>query len=330
MFQKTTDNKVMRSIYVVLILSLFAIVKICAQTLNSSVNYDPYERVSIAPKSVFNMFRQAGMNPVNHELTDIEKAKVENAFALLPPLHEKILMKHLQSISFMDNMPNSALTSPVTGNDSIKMFNVTFRANVLNETISEWATWKENTCYDGSVNSGYQIKIQAGELNAFLYLLLHEATHIVDAVLKLTPHTLDKSDNVTGTTFTDGIWDKLLTPSKIYSDSLLEKTRFRSGKSVSMKLAPAIYKRLEKTPFVSLYGMASWQEDIAELETIHHLTSKLRQPFYIQVYKNNNEIMRFEPMKNSFVRRRLKKLKVFYRIQDRKLINQVQGGIEIQ
>jgi hypothetical protein len=304
----------MRSIYLTLILSLFAIVKICAQTLNSSVNQDPSKRVSTAPQSVFKMFREAGMNPVNHELTATEKAKVEKAFAVLPPLHNKILMKHLQSISFMDNMPNSALTSPVTGIDSMKMFNITFRANVLNETISEWATWKENTCYDGLANPGYQVKIQAGGLNAFLYLLLHEATHVVDAVMKLTPHPLNKTDSVIATSFTNGIWEKLLIPSKIYTDTLLEKTRFRSGNSVSIKLAPAIYSSLEQMPFVSLYGMASWQEDIAELETIYHLTSKLNQPFYIQVYENNSEIMRFEPMKNSLVQRRLKLLKVFYRI----------------
>jgi len=103
----------MRRIYLLLIFSLFVTLEINAQTPNTSVNQDPSKRVSIAPESVFKMFREAGMDPVNHELTDIEKEKVENAFAMLPGLHKKILRKHLQSISFMDNMPNSALTSPV-------------------------------------------------------------------------------------------------------------------------------------------------------------------------------------------------------------------------
>ena len=310
--KKRTDYQVMRSIYIIVILSLSAIVNICAQTL--SINQDPSKRVAMAAENVFKMFREAGMDPVNHELTDSEKAKIEKAFDLLPALHQKILREHLQSISFMDNMPNSALTSPVICIDSMKMYNITFRASVLNETISEWATWKENTCYDGWANPGYQIKIQAGKLNAFVYLLLHEATHVVDAVLKLTPHPLNKSDQVIATSFTSGIWEKLLIPSTRYRNSLLEKTRFRSGNSVPVKLAPAIYRKLEKTPFVSLYGMASWQEDIAELETIYHLTSRLKQPFYIQVYESNKEIMRFEPMKNPLVKRRLKQLKVFYSI----------------
>ena len=304
----------MRRIYLLLTLSLFATLEINAQTPNISVNQDPSKRISIAPESVFKMFREAGMDPVNHELTGIEKAKVEKAFAMLPALHKKVLRKHLQSISFMDNMPNSALTSPVESNDPSKRFNITFRANVLNESISEWATWKENTCYNNSAGSGYQIKVHAGELDAFLYLLLHEATHIVDDVLQLTPHPHQKSDNVIATPFTNGIWHKLLIPSEIYSDTLLEKTRFRSGNAVSIKLAPAIYRRLKNTPFASLYGMASWQEDIAELETIYHLTRKLKQPFYLIVNDNNTEIMRFEPMKNLLVKRRLKQLRVFYRI----------------
>ena len=91
--------------------------------------------------------------------------------------------------------------------------------------------------------------------NAFLYLLLHEATHVLYAVLKLTPHPFEKAESVTGTTFTNGIWEKLLIPSKIYGDSLLGKTCFRSGNSVPVNLAPAIYRSLEKTP---LYHFMEW------------------------------------------------------------------------
>ncbi|MBE9463816.1 hypothetical protein IEE83_18185 [Dyadobacter sp. UP-52] len=38
-----------------------------------------------------------------------------------------------------------------------------FPGNALNETISEWAMWKENTCYVYQANPDFQIKIQAGE-----------------------------------------------------------------------------------------------------------------------------------------------------------------------
>lgn len=71
-------------------------------------------------------------------------------------MHEKVLKDHLHSISFMDNMPNTALTSPVETAGVEKMFNITFRAAILNESISEWATWKENTCYVKSESNDYE------------------------------------------------------------------------------------------------------------------------------------------------------------------------------
>lgn len=60
------------------------------------------KRVAEAPENVFKMFREAGMDPVNHELTAIERAKIEDAFALLPPLHQKILNTHLSKNPLVD------------------------------------------------------------------------------------------------------------------------------------------------------------------------------------------------------------------------------------
>ncbi|WP_373550490.1 hypothetical protein [Haliscomenobacter sp.] len=292
-----------------IVLSLFLAVHGYAQVPNS----DLAKRVLMAPESVFKMFREAGMNPVNHELTEIERAKVEKAFAILPPLYQKTLKGHLHSISFMDNMPNTALTSPVESSDSIKMFNITFRAGILNETISEWATQKEYTCYDRTANPDLAISIEAGELDAIQYILLHEATHVVDVVLNITPHPQERGELVEPTPYTKNIWYKMNIPTEPFIDSLLEKTRFRSGKTLPIALAPEIYKALRKTPFASLYGMASWSEDLAELATIYHLTNKMNQPFRVVVKKKDLELIKFEPMKNKRVKKRLAQLEFFYK-----------------
>lgn len=282
-----------------------------AQNSNISLENDPAQRVQIAPESVFKSFRGAGMKPVNHPLTSREKEKVENAFTHLPPLHQRILKQHLHSISFMDDMPNTALTSPVdTG--ATKTFNITFRASLLNENISQWATWKENTCFSQEAGAGYDVRVEAGKLDAIIYVLLHEATHIVDAVLDITPHPAEANAAVPSTPFTKDIWRMMNVPADPYIDSLLEQTRFRSGKPVPISRAPEIYARLAKTPFPSLYAMAAWFEDIAELATIYHLTSKMKQPFYIVVTKDNAELARFEPINNALVTPRLPQLSAFY------------------
>lgn len=283
-----------------------------AQKVDATDTNDPSQRIKIAPESVFTMFREAGMKPVNHELTPTQKDKVSQAFARLPPAHQRILKQHLHSISFMDNMPNTALTSPVNSGDGPIRFNITFRAGLLDETISEWASWKENTCFNQTTDSRYAVRVEGGNLDAILYVLLHEATHVVDAVMNVTPHVSEKQALVESTPFTNGVWRMMNVPEDRYLDSLLEQTRFRSGRPMPISLAPDVYGKLSKTPFASLYGMAAWSEDIAELATIYHLTTRLNQPFYVVVTKDKVELARFEPMKNPLVKYRLEQLAAFY------------------
>ncbi|MET0243257.1 MAG: hypothetical protein ABW174_07305, partial [Flavitalea sp.] len=92
------------------------------------------ERVTAAPDSVFAMFRNAGMNPVDHRLTTAELSIVRDAFDKLPVGILTVLKKHLENISFMDSMPNTALTSPLLPDSGVKKFNITFRAGILKET----------------------------------------------------------------------------------------------------------------------------------------------------------------------------------------------------
>ena len=302
----------MKKKLILLILNIITFSSILAQTKIPENSTFYKSRISVAPESVFKKFIDAGMQPKNHELTDAEQEKVEKAFSLLPSLHIKILKEHLHSISFMDNMPNTALTSPVESTDSIKKFNITFRAGILNETISEWATWKEKSLYATTTNPSLEIQIDAGNLDAFVYVLLHEATHVVDAVLKLIPEANEDENLVQHTSYTKNIWLLFNSPMTKFTNSILEKTRFRSGKVQPITAAKETYNQLEKTPFVSLYGMASWYEDIAELVTIYHLTTKLNQPFVLYIKENGEIKSKFEPMKNKLVKKRLKQLEVFY------------------
>ncbi|RYZ55335.1 MAG: hypothetical protein EOP49_03040 [Sphingobacteriales bacterium] len=253
------------------------------------------------------------MDPVDHITTSDEKEKVRKAFSLLPPLHQKVLKAHLYSISFMDSMPNTALTSPIEGlPGSSKMFNITVRAAILKETISEWATWKENTCFIDSQDSGHEIIVDAGNLDAIVYILLHEATHVVDAVLNIASHPGGAHDPVAAIPFTAGIWSEINMPTEKATNALLETTRFRSGKPVAISLAPAIYEALRATPFASLYSMASWHEDLAEILTIYHLTQILDQPFTIWIRNRGVDVASYEPFTNKRVRERQGMLARFY------------------
>jgi len=298
--------------FVSITLYFFITISYAQQTSNSEITALT-ERTQISPESIFKKFRDAGMNPTNHELTAIEKEKLDKAFSVLPPLHQKILKKHLHSISFMDNMPNTALTSHVQSSDSVKMYNITFRAEILHQTISDWTTWKENTYYVKSANNEYQISIDAGSLDAIVYILLHEATHVVDGVLNLTPHLDEKDVWIGSKAFTQNVWDNYNKPSENVINPLLETTFFRSGKPLAISNAPDVYKALQKTAYVSLYGTASWFEDLAETLTIYHLTTKMNQPYKVLVTKNGVPVSSYEPAKNRNVKKRQNYLDIFYK-----------------
>jgi hypothetical protein len=132
-------------------------------------------RISETPAAVLKEFKDAGANPTAHVLTAGERQKVIRAFAALPPLSHRILRERLRSFSFLDGMPNTALTSTVNPDEPYKLFDVTIRAGILNEDVSEFLTQKERTCFE-TANSSLNVSIQGGTLDAIVYVLLHEAT----------------------------------------------------------------------------------------------------------------------------------------------------------
>lgn len=300
-----------RVVFIILV-AVFVSTNVHAQVEDSAQFIHLVQRTKPAPEEVFLKFREAGMDPADHPLTAEETKKVEYAFSILPPVFKKILQQHLHSISFMDRMPNTALTSPIPTNDSSKMFNIVFRAEILHQTISQWATWKENTCYIQDTSGKYEVSIDAGDLDAFVYVLLHEATHVADAVLTITPHSEEADPLVVPTAFTKQIWKTRNKPVANIIAPILDSTRFRNGKPIAIAKAPEVYQALGKTPFVSLYSTAAWFEDLAELLAIYHLTEKLDQPFKVSVKKNGSQVATYEPGQNKKVRKRYRHLEVFY------------------
>ena len=272
------------------------------------------QRVEKTPDNVIKMFQEAGMSPTEHQLTNEEATIVASAFAALPSLHQRVLTQHLKSISFLDNMPNTALTSPITDKENVNLYHITFRAGILHQTISEWVTEKERKCFvtDRSIS----ISVQAGLLSALTYVLLHEGTHVVDGSLHLI-----STDTIAGkphmdaftASFSKGIWRNFNTHSWPFTDSIVVKSIFRpGGRRYQPAEATRVYSELIRTPFVSLYSTASWHEDLAELVTVYHLTKVFKQPFRIQIDKEGKVLHYFEPMRSEAVQKRLGLLQQFY------------------
>ena len=276
-------------------------------------------RVKATSASVLKKFEElGGPAPTPHVLTEAERSKVSAAFAALPPLHRRVLAERLRSVSFLDGMPNTALTSTVNPTEPYRLFDITIRAAILNESVSDWLTQKERSCFEAA-GSPLSVTVEAGKLDALVYVLLHEATHVVDSSLGLTPTMKPGPQPQAGATpateFTEGVWsDRLVHVSK-YRDPQLDRVRFRSGGQVlPIDQAESVYKALGRTPFVSLYGSSNWYDDLAEYATLAHLTEKLQQPYRIVIRDKDKgeEVFVAEPMKSAIVRQRIGQMKRFY------------------
>ncbi|MDP9079313.1 MAG: hypothetical protein M3O71_17930 [Bacteroidota bacterium] len=259
------------------------------------------------------MFEEAGMSPRLHQLSSDELLSVERAFAVLPRLHQKVLKEHLRSISFLDHMPNTALTSIVNTDDRFPLYDITFRAEILNQNVSEWLTEKERTCFDPK-GSSLNVSIAAGTLDAIVYVLMHEATHIVDGSLGITPvRTARSTVDTVKSTFTSGVWTDRTVFAPQFRNTLLDSSHFRrGGKILPINTAKFVYQALRRTPFVSLYSTSSQHEDLAEYLTVYDFTQKLKQPFQIIIRDKGKKVFVSEPMKSKLVKGRMRYMKVFY------------------
>ncbi len=269
-------------------------------------------RIGRTSNGIIEKFRQAGMNPSHHKLTKRESEIVSEALEKIPLLHRQVLKKYLSRISFLDNMPNTALTAPINPKDSLKLYSITIRAEILHQTISEWLTEKEKSCFNFS-NSDLNIKYNAGNLNALVYILIHEATHIVDAALRIYSNNPNPtlSEVLTKNPFTKGIWDDRLKVNENYQSKQLDKIYFKTGKPLPASHAQAIYKELSNSPFVSLYARNSCHEDFAEFITISYLAEKIGQEFSVELKMNEQTIFTFKPLKSNLVKKRLNYIKQY-------------------
>lgn len=255
--------------------------------------------------SVLKMFADAGMPaPTRHVPTEAERQSLARAFAALPPQHQRVLRERLRRISFLDGMPNTALTSTVDPDAPVPVYDLTIRAGVLRETVSEFLTWKERTCFDAA-GSTRTVVVEAGSLEAIVYVLLHEATHMVDGALGLTPGAVG-SGSREAHPLTEDVWNDRLTIAPAYASPRLAGLAYRrGGRPVPIAEAVSVYEALRRTPFASLYGSSNWHDDLAELATWHHLTSRLGQPYRIVVRERDREVFVYEPMASPLVQRRL-------------------------
>jgi len=272
-------------------------------------------RISEVPPEVIKSYADRGqVVPINHDLTSEERRRFSTALEVLAPLQKAILREHLRSISFVEDMAANAQTVRVNAGGSEAVFDLVFNSRILDETLSEFATRKERQLFEAG-GSQLTVSVVAGSMDAVAFVLVHEATHIVDMVLGLTPPPTPPGVQIPEarqTLLARGVWESSMTPISAYRGDVLDSIPLRTGGApLDIEKAQALYEDLERTPFVSIYASLMVVEDIAELAAWRQMTEKYGQPYCIEVRDGAQVIYSYEPMKSSLVRSRLSQLDLF-------------------
>ena len=236
--------------------------------------------------------------PTPHSMTVMERRKISEAFGMLPRFELLALTAHLHSISLVDRLGGNAMTfaEDPTSNE---IFDIVIDSRVLTETVSGLLTRKERSCYAPSTAT--TLAVEAGSLDAVVYVLLHEAMHVVD--MSNMPATA--APQVVPPRLAANIWADMSTIRPPHQSSLLGGACFHGLPHPEIDTAEKTYAALEISPFVSLYGTGNWLDDSAELLAMYHLTRKLGQPYRIVVRRENGKAVTFTPMDSPRVTARL-------------------------
>src|SRR5215469_1407593 len=179
---------------------------------------------------------------------------------------------------------------------------VSLFAGALHETVSELVTRKERTLFE-SAGSDLSVTVEGGTLSAIVYVLLHEATHIVDFTVGAAPtpaHPGGKHPLVSE------IWQDDRTPTNEYRLPVLMSIFWRTRQAMPIAQAAELYEALSHTPFISVYSSCDSHDDLAELVAWTELTGRLHQPYRIVISNGANIVRVFEPAQSNLVRARQK------------------------
>jgi len=285
----------------------------------SSYRFDPssslVSRITPVPRFLLDDIRKLdGREDYNsYALTAGERTMAERYLRLLPPRYRKVMEERLIGIYFISPFTGSGLADWVMDDNGKVHAVLVINPEVFRHSLSDWLTYREKSCFrdDGS---GVTVRVDAGtRYSGLMYLLLHEAAHIVDYVENHTPYVEPVLKSVTGRSavgmpFTRGVWEEYGKPVSSAAYNLREDITFyglSGGAKIPAGKAPELYREFMKSPFVSLYGSQSWAEDFAEMAMAYHLAVKLREPFAVVVEKNGVELSRFSPLGSPRVKARL-------------------------
>ena len=278
---------------------------------NGNLNVPIEERIVLAPDNVIEFNQQMdgrdNYSPCYSFSADDKKLFMDY-FSLLPAGVRSEVEEKVIAIYFIDNYAFGGMTYPVFDESDNLYAVLYFNSQLLRQSLSQWFEFRENSYFNE--NKNYRIEVDFNkEHYALLHTLTHEAAHVYDQYNGNTPYVQPGFRSISTlepTAFTKDIWLDYRQAVKKYDYPYRTKlSAYGYGKKQNKALSVKIYENLRNTPFVSIYGSASWAEDFAETFFFGFMNDVLDTQCVFTVYKNDKPVMSFNPMENPSVKARL-------------------------
>ncbi|HAT73192.1 MAG TPA: hypothetical protein DCS63_10290 [Elusimicrobia bacterium] len=266
------------------------------------------DRISAVPLEVLEYFRAEDKRPdyASYSPSMDEKKLLLDYLRLLPAVYERVFRARCAGIYFISGFTGAGVTDWVIGPGQKVYFYIILNPGSFKKSLSQTLTERERSCFSG--RNGWDVRIEAGGgYKGVFYALAHEATHGLDYALGITPYTDNTmpeyyrpKKHIAGDLFMK-TWAGYSQPHAGSDFPGRDRTTFYGlggGPKLDISEAPALYKGLAGSGFVSLYGARTWAEDLAELATFGVLAKKPGQPYAI-VLRTPAETFRVEPMRGA-------------------------------
>jgi hypothetical protein len=277
----------------------------------SNYKFDPASplegRIAAAPAFVLDYLNK--YDKVNfyrdYSPTDQELSLARRYLSLLPQGYQTILQSHLLGIYFIRNLTGSALTEYAYDEAKNLYAFIAFNSAALSTPMSDWLTLRDQSCFNPD-SSDTRLSSDCGiSYTGFIYAILHESSHVVNAVLHYHPNPSPKDEKAFP--FTVRCWQGFSQPFPQFDFPHRRNLAFyglNGGPKLSMKDALETYRELSQSPFASLYGSQSILEDFAELFTWSYYAQVLHQQYSTTITQNGITSFTYIPMDNPLVSQR--------------------------
>lgn len=250
-----------------------------------------------------------------------ELTLINSYIELLPRAQQTLFASKLLAIYIVDGFSGAGMSDWVVDREGHIYYYLILNSALFTASLDDWLSYKEDSPFDKSATSPTLRVRTHTAYRALMYGLLHEGAHIVDYERGITPYLDQLHRQLSGRTretseFTNEVWKKWTVPAARYDfkhRSELNTYGIYTRKAlIPRSELSGMFAQLKNTPFVSFYSGTSWNEDLADFMTYHHIETKLGGAVTVEVLQAGKVVDRYAPTKTPVAKGREKFVQSFY------------------